>query len=424
MINRLVYGKRRQDRWWRFDTLKVAFCQAQLAGSSMLEARALSTAFQRMGYGKVPADIMSLWHESVGIGAARLRVLRKTDVGRIEKISLAIDPLSLPYLCWLDLYRLFLGIGLYSPAEIMRSQALAKAKAATKAPAGESVEQLCAGFYARVEAQNFDSAEALLNEMRRKGCSESRLEQAQWFCSLLSGKSETNCIKYNGSADLVNLEFANFIEGKQVALVGPVASSTDQGAEIDSYDVVVKFSYRGGEKGKDPKTQGRRLDVSYYNNVQANALAEAGLDTVLSALCWGVCINRKGRSCFPKNQPNVRQLASLEWMLPDTHFNAGPNAVLDLLRFNPAEIRVFNTDLMLSAGRFAGYNPAGAKPIDYTRSFIKTHDPILQYKVMQRLWKIGLISGDARFDEVMVLGVQKYMEQLQNAHGANERLLF
>jgi hypothetical protein len=111
-------------------------------------------------------------------------------------------------------------------------------------------------------------------------------------------------------------------------------------------------------------------------------------------------------------------------MLPDTHFNAGPNAVLDLLRFNPAGIRVFNTDMMLSAGRFSGYRLAGAKPIDYTRSFIKTHDPFLQYEIMQRLWHMGSISGDPRFDEVMAMGLRRYTEQLQQAHGANEQALF
>ena len=185
----------------------------------------------------------------------------------------------------------------------------------------------------------------------------------------------------------------------------------------------MKFSYRGGDKGRDPATQGRRLDVSYYNNTQAQALARGNFREVLADIEWGVCINRKGRSRFPMQLDNMRQIASLQWLLPDTHFNAGPNAVIDLLRFNPRIIRIFNTDLMLSAGRYAGYRPAGAKPIEYTRSFIKTHDPVLQFKTMHRLWELGYIVGDQRFEEVMGLGLNEYLAQLQKVHGANEQAL-
>ncbi|MDO6443878.1 hypothetical protein [Marinobacter sp. 2_MG-2023] len=422
MINKLLFAKKRQDRWWRFNTLKAAFCQAQHAGDYALEARVLSKAFSRMGYKRPPTDIMKLWHELVDVGATRRAVIAKTDIDRIEVIVEDIDPLILPYLCWLDLYHLCIGLGLYSPAEIMRNQALSKATA--QAASEGSLSQLYVGFYAEIEVGHFGSAWKFLQEMRRQGCSDDRLRQAEWLWQVLSQNSEGEIVGYSRSEEPSNSEFARFIEGRQVALVGPVASSVDQGAEIDSHDVVVKFSYRGGDKGRDPVTQGRRLDVSYYNNTQAKALAEGDFDSVLSSLRWAVCINRKGLGQLPKNQANIRQLASFDWMLPDTHFNAGPNAVLDLLRFNPADIRVFNTDLMLSAGRFAGYNPAGAKPIDYTRSFIKTHDPILQYRFMERLWSIGLIHGDARFNEVMALGEKKYMNLLQKAHGANTQALF
>jgi hypothetical protein len=248
--------------------------------------------------------------------------------------------------------------------------------------------------------------------------------QASWFIELLAGNLGPDNTNWAGKLPTRDVEYGQFIAGKRIALVGPVPGITDQGADIDDHDVVVKFSYRGGDQGRDPKTQGQRLDVSYYNNTQAEALAKADFVSVLSSLRWGVCINRKGLSRFPKNYPNLRVLSSLKWMLPDTHFNAGPDVVLDLLRFNPAGIRVFNTDLMLSAGRFSGYLLAGAKPIDYTRSFIKTHDPILQYEIMQRLWNIGLISGDARFDEVMTLGLRGYTEQLQRVHGATGHSFF
>ncbi len=112
--------------------------------------------------------------------------------------------------------------------------------------------------------------------------------------------------------------------------------------------------------------------------------------------------------------------------MPDTHLNAGPNAVLDLLRFGPGgSLKVFNTDMMLSSGgRFAGYKAPDEKPIDYTRSFIKTHDPVVQFLILNRLWTVGHISGDERFEAVMAMGgLEQYLLQLQEAYGARKQAL-
>ena len=79
---------------------------------------------------------------------------------------------------------------------------------------------------------------------------------------------------------------------------------------------------------------------------------------------------------------------------------------------------------MWSSGRFAGYREAGNEETDYTRSFIKTHDPVLQYRIMHRLWSNGFIQGDARFEYVMKLDLAGYLKELQKAYGAVNRALF
>lgn len=422
MILNVLYAKKRRDRWWRFNTLKKAFIRAEAADSKVLESKALALAFQRLGYGAVPQDLSNLWHDLVSLGASRRQKLDDSHIAHVEALVEKLAPQLLSVLGWLDLYHLSIGLGLYLPASSLRSKALAKAL--EDAEIEQSLEQICMGFYAAVEQGHFDKAWQLLELMKELGCAPERHEQAEWLLGVLSRSQNNSSPGFVSSAEPVDLAFGRDIEGKRVALVGPAPSSVTQGTDIDSHDVVVKFSYRGGEKGRDPETQGQRLDVSYYNNTQAKALSESDFDSVLKTLHWGVCINRKGRSHFPDDYPNIRKLTSFQWLLLDTHFNAGPNAVLDLLRFNPSGIRVFNTDLMLSAGRFSGYRLAKSKPIDYTRSFIKTHDPVLQYQIMKQLWDNGLISGDARFDDVMSMGVRKYLQQLQNAHGAREQALF
>ncbi len=423
MISYVLYSRKRKSRWWRYRTLKDALLGAQREpAGSRNEFQALARAFQRLGYGRVPVDLEPFWRELVSLGSGRTLSLRAEDVDRLETVATELKPELLSSLCWLDLYRLCLGIGFFQPGRTLREHGFSRMTLDAR-QRGADLEQLMGGCYAQVEQGHHQSARALLQRMGQQGCPEERLAQASWFVEVLAGNQPRDDFGYPGYAAPDDLEFGRFIRGKRIALVGPAPNKLIQGPEIDCHEVVVKFGYRGGMRGRDPEAQGERLDVSYYNNTQAEVLAKSDYDQVFSSIQWAVCQNRKGRSRFPEDYPGLRLLGSLQWLLPDTHFNAGPNAIIDLLRFSPATIRVFNTDLMLSSGRFAGYTQPGAKPIDYTRSFIKTHDPILQYQIMQGLWKAGHMRGDPRFEEVMGMGLRVYLEYLQQAYGANKQAL-
>lgn len=424
MIGKLLYSKKRRDRWWRFTVLKATFIEAQqVPAGSKKEVMLLDRALSRIGYGAAPERLALFWRELLDHGAERKAQLPPGALQRIERQAEQLDPAMLPALCWLDLYRLCLGIGFFQPACALREHGLTRMVADARQWDNAGADTLALGFYAQLERENFADAATFLDQMGRQLTDPKKSGQAYWFLQLLAGTWDRSADGMAGLASSGDQAFGRFIRDQRIALVGPVPNEKAQGAEIDDHDVVVKFGYRGGDKGRDPDTQGARMDVSYYNNTQAQQLAQADYGTVLSALRWAVFHNRKGHAQLPKECSGTRQLVSFMWLLADTHFNAGPNAIIDMLRFRPAGVRVFNTDLMLSSGRFAGYNPTGTPPVDYIRSFIKTHDPVLQYAVTRRLWTLGYLSGDERFSEVMEMGLRRYLEELQNAHGAGERAL-
>lgn len=419
MIARLIFSTKRRDRWWRYHVLRKAFVQAQ-AGAR--EEKSLSRAFRQLGYDRKPRELTLFWCELVDLGATRRASLDPGDLQHLQKMAEDLSPSLISAMCWLDLFRLCIGVGFFQLARILRGKGLSRMKADGRVR-DATLEQVTVACYADIESEDFAGARILLQRMEALGCSDNRLVQAEWFIDLMAADGNSGRRRMDLLLSSEDREFSDLICGQRIALVGPVPSQVVQGSEIDQHDVVVKFGYRGGDRGRDPETQGARLDVSYYNNSQAKLLAESNYGEVFSSIKWAVCNNRKGRSYFPGDCPGVRQVASLQWLLPDTHLNAGPNALVDLLRFEPFGVRVFNTDMMLSSGRFAGYVPEGAKSIDYTRSFIKTHDPILQYQLMQRLWVCGHIKGDARFDEVMNMGLEGYLNELQKAYGADARAL-
>ncbi|MGM0769376.1 MAG: hypothetical protein ACQEV6_15250 [Pseudomonadota bacterium] len=419
MIHELLYKRKREQRWWRYLVLREAYQSAQ---NEPRPEGALAGAFRKLGYGAPGNAVIECWNALVQLGARKSPRLDINEIKLLEERVTQVDADSLPALAWLDLYRLGIGAGLFLTANTFREKAIecSIVRGRGKNPALADVVR---GFYGTIERGSYEAADQLLEVLPRYGLSSQKLEQARWVLDLYSGQRLTDQIGFGSQASPEDIRFGDCVRGRSVALVGPVPTDEEHGEEIDKHDIVVKFSYRGGEKGRDPITQGRRLDISYYNNTQAQTLAEDRYSEVLAMLEWGVCINRKGRECFPERLEKMRQITSLQWLLPDTHFNAGPNALIDLLRFHPGGVKVFNTDLMLSAGRYAGYRPEGAKPIEYTRSFIKTHDPVLQYVTMHRLWELGFIVGDLRFESVMRMGLPDYLAKLQRVHGAHEQAL-
>src|SRR6185437_3043837 len=60
-------------------------------------------------------------------------------------------------------------------------------------------------------------------------------------------------------------DYYECIHGKTVAIVGPAPPGADVGAEIDTFDLVVRTNYRLGSN--DPACSfGARTDIAYYNN--------------------------------------------------------------------------------------------------------------------------------------------------------------
>lgn len=423
MLGYLTDCRKRRDRWWRYHVLKDAYIQDSATFSPEQETLArLSKAVRRLGY-PMTESLQDFWRELLDVSAAHCSELAAGASERVEACADSLDISLLPVSGWLDLFRFCIGLGLFQPAATLRDKALLRMIQDASSP-GASLSELTMACYASLELGEPHRAAEWLGKMESSGCSAQRCSQARWFSALMSGANEGGVDGLAWGSSLADPAFGNLIRGRRIAVVGPVALEMESGPDIDGYDVVVKFGYRGGERGRDPRFQGKRVDVSYYNNTQAETLAGADFSPVFSELRWGVCHNRKGCSFFRPAPDNLRQLTSLQWFLPDTHLNAGPNALLDLLRFRPSAIHVFNTDLMLSSGRFAGYREKGNEETDYTRSFIKTHDPVLQYRIMHRLWSNGFIKGDARFEYVMALGLEGYLAELQKAYGAVNRALF
>lgn len=314
---------------------------------------------------------------------------------------------------WRELYRLCLVSGLYVVGMLLREKAVSQARRSADANSAD-IGTLRLGFAAVLESGTAAEAKSLLRRLETSGEDPARCKHGLWLTEvLLEGSREL----FPDAAGPVGKTTLDAIRGRRIALVGPVPVQQENGPEIDSFDLVAKFNYRGGPSGCDPATQGRRVDLSYYNIQQAKYIARKMDPGFLSAVPFPIFIKEKGQRLLRSATDAGRVLINLQWLLIDSEFNAGPNAVFDLLRFGPAQIKVFNLDLMLTAGRFEGYARPGDAEVNYSLSFAKTHDPVMQFQFLQKLRCQGLIEGDERFEQVLSLSVDEYVRQLQAGHG-------
>ncbi len=224
--------------------------------------------------------------------------------------------------------------------------------------------------------------------------------------------------------------FAEFVKNKQIAFVGPSKSEIRSAAEIDSFDLVARCNYKESGVGVDPEIKGSRCDISYFNNTETRSMCESKQNMLPESIRFAVFRSYSSLRSFRK-----RFQQELNWLLKKTttrlavnrslslfsgSLNGIPNALSDLLRFNPDQIKIFHADLMLTVDRFSGYNNTSMS-IQSIQVFINscsgTHDPVTQYVILKLMHQTGKVIGDEGFERLMAMGEVAYMQALQRTYG-------
>lgn len=307
-----------------------------------------------------------------------------------------------------QLYRIFLSYGFFSVGLSLRKKGVEAKLLLKEGSVLDSIPFI-------LEEGNLLSNIDVLDLFKTKKISDNKIKMVIWLSNIFSSGVCADRCRFVSDADK---EFYSYIKDKRIAIVGPIASDVQQGYEIDSFDLVLRFNFKNEMNDYNKKIYGERTSLSYYSIVHTKALKDQDYTLVFNLIDYVCFVKEKSRSFFDKDKFKNRVSYDYRWLLPDTEFNIGVNAIFDLLRFKPSEIKVFNTDLMLTAGRNKNYWPSSVGNVDYIRSFIKTHDPVTQYQFLSHVYRSGLIKGDQRFCEVMEMGLENYISELQLVHGA------
>ncbi len=229
----------------------------------------------------------------------------------------------------------------------------------------------------------------------------------------LRGQSSEAFRLWSEGFEPLDVQFLDFVRGKTVAVVGPARPGSDLSAEIDAFDIVVRTNYHGV---LDVRC-GSRTHVSYYNGFRvANRRREVA--SVASNLSWLV-MTRGGTEGLRELLPRAPLRAAHRCQ--PYFFEASPLAIpvilSDLIRFEPAEIKLFCSDFYDSTLSYvASYHPNPVSAASLSHS-IRTHDPFSSFRFVQLLVSSGLIKVDPVAARVLSHTSEQYAGHLQKLYG-------
>ena len=213
-------------------------------------------------------------------------------------------------------------------------------------------------------------------------------------------------------------EFARYLHGKKVAIVGPVDTGLQNGEEIDSFDVVIRMNYRG-LSAFAPSVFGTRTDVSYYVRGMftrdGSSIREAWADLKFAVHAASLASEFDGAPVKTWHSHTVSSR--------DTPFFAGiPNAfqrcILDLMHYDCHSIKLFNGNLWLDR---TPTNPAYHKGsfADFNLPFVfVNHDIVSNFLFLKRVLQSGMIQTDEVLSSILAMSVDEYVSEMHRVHGA------
>ena len=204
--------------------------------------------------------------------------------------------------------------------------------------------------------------------------------------------------------------YQKLIQGKRIAVVAPGNTGVENGEEIDGFDLVVRTNFRSHQTIRSQhKLLGSRTDICYFNG----NFEPANRDEIVATL---------------KQEPiryavlrfhDQQALEIYQQILPTrvSHiFNAFykmntyaiPKIIVDLTRYAPAEIKIFNADFYLRNNKhYEGYY---SYDIDLVLSFLG-HDVLRNFKLVRDLHRAGVTQADQVLTEVLQMSEEQVIDR-------------
>ena len=330
------------------------------------------------------------------------------NIGVMQKTR-KLNFLSLSTYEWLEIYRFVLLLSLYDIGLILRGFAVNAAIYGLNPQAHKMTKKrLRLGLAGLIDTGEWKKAQKLIVQygVRYNKLEAFRLAD-EFLCAV---NKESECFKN------IDFKYKNLVKDKTIAIVGPVEDVSHDKSEIDTFDIKVGFSIMTDQNNILRAERYHNYDVSYYSKrIAWYIMQKTNLYSIAHFLKFAVFRGRlkSSRDMLLKDTGiNGRSMTEYKSILLNGSFNLVPNALMDVLKYGPRKVKLFNLDLFSSNKYIMSYHPAGVTTDSIAKLAIG-HDLITQFNLLYNCWNNNLFEADEVLDNILSNGVDHYVHVLQ-----------
>jgi len=214
--------------------------------------------------------------------------------------------------------------------------------------------------------------------------------------------------------------FHQFIKGRSIAVVGPTPPSEEIGAEIDSYDLVVRTNYRAGSNNP-VNLYGTRTNISYYNHYRMSSHCDEVVNAA-SSLDWIIFKSQSDEAKFRNLLPTYEGGGRSAFLAHPIFFgDAAPMTIQtimnDLIRFSPGNIKLFCNSFYCSEKTYnKGYRAIPLEDSTISEN-LRIHELFSGFSFVRNLHRAGLCSVDCLTGEILDLSLEQYAKNINGLYG-------
>ena len=277
-------------------------------------------------------------------------------------------------------------------------------------------------FNAAMDKQDYESAQAALNHFKSRNYDQNKLGKMELHFHLMHGHRDDVLKIAPQFYRIHDQEFADFVRGKRVAIVGPAPSDEDVAEEIDQYDIVIRTNYRGMSSLPPAEDYGSKIDVSYYNYTYTKQVLFGSSNEYLDDLKFAVFKNQADLDRYSgrKTTAQFRLMNQINDYIFNGKSQMMQNIIYDLLHFEPAEIKLFKSNFFMSNQRYHANYASPTNAIQEKRSFwmnFATHDLVTQHRFTKILHNIEQVNLDKVSKQIISLCSEEYITNMSNIYG-------
>lgn len=208
------------------------------------------------------------------------------------------------------------------------------------------------------------------------------------------------------------------VRGQRVAVVGPAETNELHGDFIDQFDVVIRPRFDPEFLAHHHRTMGQRTDIAYYSGFDMTELLPVAERPIATGdLAMVVARHFTYKNC-QRTRPHWLRFYRHDFSLCPSGGQLGIQRIIyDVLQYQPAELRIFNSDFYTGERMFTpGWRPLDSfGPGSHINDLIAAHDLRADFLFAQALLRCGAVSAQGIAAQVLSMPVDEYLTTVEGA---------